>query len=328
MKRVTILALPRSLGSSITLPMEMLSAASELALARNRRQARLQIDIASDKPGPVTTAGGLTLYANKAVQQILETDLLILPALWRSPLQTLRNHRKLIPWIQQMAVQDSLLCAVGTSSYFLAQAGLLDGKPATTHWHYLDQFAHRYPLVELKRQHLITQADTLFCAGSVNSVADLMVHMVEQFYGKDIAHLVEGQFSPEIRRPFASHAYAQFDGSIHQDETIIEAQQWLRDHSATPICIHSVATQLGLTMRTFNRRFKQATGITATEYLQRQRLNNAKELLRTSNLAIAEIAEQCGYQDVSYFCARFKRWTSQTPLLYRKSVRGKLFTVQ
>lgn len=327
MKTVTILALPQSLGSSITLPLEMLNAAFELARAHHRLQSSLQIDIASDQPGPVTTAGGLSIYATKAIDQIDSTDLLILPALWRNPLRTLKRYQHLIPWLQKLASQNTLLCAVGTSSCFLAQAKLLDNKPATTHWHYLEQFAKNYPKVDLKRQYLITQAGNIYCAGSVNSVADLMVHIVERFYGQDIARMVEGQFSPEIRRPFASHAYAQSDNSIHQDETIIDAQEWLRKNSAQVINLASLATNVGLSVRTFNRRFKQATGITASDYLQNIRLNNAKELLRTSNLAIAEVAAQCGYQDASYFCARFKKIMGQAPLLYRKSVRGKLFKV-
>ena len=84
---------------------------------------------------------------------------------------------------------------------------------------------------------------------------------------------------------------------------------------------------MDMSIRSFNRRFKQAAGITAGEYLQNLRLNNAKELLRTSNLPIADIAEQCGYQDGSYFCQRFKQQMEQTPRAYRRAVRGKLFKV-
>ena len=104
-------------------------------------------------------------------------------------------------------------------------------------------------------------------------------------------------------------------------------QEWLNQHYGKEVVISALAEQFNLSLRSFNRRFKQATGITAGEYLQTIRLNNAKELLRTSNLAIAEIGAQCGYQDNSYFCARFKKIMSQTPLAYRKAVRGKLFNV-
>lgn len=327
MQHVTILALPQCLASSICFPLEILNAANDLARSRNRRQPPMQIAVAGAEAGPVVTAGGMTVEATAAIGDIQQTDLLILPALWRNPVTTLRRHASILPWLKQLAAQDTLLCAVGTSSCFFAEAGLLDYKPATTHWHYCDQFSARYPRVELKRQFLITQADNIYCAGSVNSVADLMVHLVGRFHGQDIARLVEGQFSPEIRRPFESHAYTQFDNSLHQDETIIEAQEWLRAHCTEPINIAALAAELDLSMRTFNRRFKQATGITASEYLQNQRLSCAKDLLRTSNLAMAEVAERSGYPDSSYFCARFKKIMGQTPLSYRKSVRGKLFKV-
>ncbi len=325
MQHITLVALPSSLATSISLPLEILNGANEQAQIANRRQPRLQVDVVGDGAGPVKTAGGLSLVTTATPEALQRTDLLILPSLWRNPLTILKKHHRLLPWLQQLAARQTRICAVGTSSYFLAEAGLLDDHPATTHWYYCDQFARRYPRVQLKRQYLITQADNLYCAGSVNSIADLMVHLVQQIHGQTIARQVEAQFSPEIRRPFEEHAYAEFSGNPHQDETIIEAQEWLRQNHPNTVNMAALATQLGLSMRSFNRRFKQATGMTAGHYLQLQRLHTARELLRTSNLTIQEVAAQAGYQDSSYFCARFKQAMGQTPLAYRKSVRGKLF---
>jgi transcriptional regulator GlxA family with amidase domain len=274
----------------------------------------------------VKTAGGLTINATATPDTIQQTDVLILPSLWRNPVGALSQYPELLPWLRKMSAQQTLLCAVGTSSYFLAEAGLLDNKPATTHWNYCNHFAKRYPKVNLKRQYLITQSDNIYCAGSVNSIADLMVHLISRFYGQALARQVEGQFSPEIRRPFEDHAYAQLDNSPHQDETIIDAQEWIREHCTEPVNLKQLADTLGLSSRSFNRRFKQALGITASDYLQHQRVLIARELLRTSNLSINEIAGQSGHHDSSYFCARFKKTMGQTPLAYRKSVRGKLFT--
>ncbi len=327
MQNVSIVLLEQSLVSSISLPMEMLNAANEMARGKDRRIKPINIQLVSYKKEAVVSSSGLTLYATSTFTEIKQSDLIILPALWRNPIKALRQHPTIIPWLKNLAQQDSLICAVGTSSCFLAEAGLLDHKPATTHWLYGKQFAQRYPQVELKQQYLITQADNIYCAGSVNSVADLIVHLIDRFYGHNIAKQVEGQFSPEIRRPFESHAYAQFDTNLHQDESIILAQEWLQSNSQEDILFSDLAAYLQLSLRTLNRRFKQAVGITAGEYLQNLRLNNAKELLRTSNLSIAEVAENCGYQNSSYFCARFKKVMTQTPLAYRKTVRGKLFKV-
>jgi transcriptional regulator GlxA family with amidase domain len=327
MQHISLLALPSSLATSISLPLEILNAANEQSRRNSRKKTVIDFDIVGEQVGPVETAGGLHIIATAVPAMIGKTDLVILPSMWRNPVSTIKNHPWLIPWLRQLAKQDSIICAVGTSSYFLAEAGLLDNKPATTHWYYCDQFAERYPKVKLKRQYLITQADKIYCAGSVNSIADLMVHLVRQSYGEIIARQVEAQFSPEIRRPFENHAYAHLDNNPHHDETIIEAQDWIRQNSHEAVSFSELVKKLQLSPRSFNRRFKQALGVTAGDYLQSQRIDNARELLRTSNLSINEVAAQSGYQDSSYFCSRFKKTMGQTPLAYRKSVRGKLFKV-
>ncbi len=111
---------------------------------------------------------------------------------------------------------------------------MLSGKPATTHWNYFEQFSRRYPEVELKTRHLITQSDNIYCVGSVNSIADLMVHIVQEWFGSRIARAIENQFSPEIRQTFGAAAYQNEADSSHHDEVVLEAQQWLQEHLPSP----------------------------------------------------------------------------------------------
>jgi transcriptional regulator GlxA family with amidase domain len=325
---ITLLALQDALASSLTLPLEMFTAAADLARAGNRRAPALAHSIASIGGQPVTMAGGLVLQPDCDWQQIDQTDLVILPALWRNPRLHLRRYPGLPPWLRQLAARGTRLCAVGTSSYFLAEAGLLDQRPATTHWFYFEDFGHCYPHIQLKRHHLITEADGIYCAGSVNSVADLSVHFIDMFFGSRIARGVETQFSPEIRRPFESHAFNAERADVHDDELVIEAQDWLRAHHGEAVSIPALATHLGTSLRSLNRRFRRATGTSPQHYLQQCRLQTARELLQTSNLSIAELAIEAGYQDSSYFCRLFKRAMKQTPSDYRHAVRGKLFHLQ
>jgi len=322
-----LLALPNALASSLSLPMEMLTAADSLARAGNQRRSPLSRALVGPGEDSVTTASGLAFKLNSHWSDIEHTDLLIVPALWRNPLTSLRRHPELLPWLRQLATGGTQLCAVGTGSFFLAEAGLLDYAPATTHWFYFDQFERRYPRVQLKRRHLITEAGNLFCAGSVNSVADLTIHFIELFYGRQIARKVEAQFSPEIRRPFESHVYSAGRADVHSDELVVQAQDELRAHHTETLRIPELAQKLGLSLRSLNRRFKQATGMSPGVYLQQQRLNTARDLLRTSNLSIAEVALQSGYTDSGYFCRLFRETMKQTPREYRRSVRGKLFSL-
>lgn len=323
---VVALLLEHSLPSSLALPLEMLSAAAAQARARSKRHPRLRVTCAGMGVGEVRADCGLQLSPACRFDHIREADLLLVPAFWRSPLPRLRRLQALSPWLRDL-YPHSLICAVGTGSFLLAEAGLLDGLPATTHWYYCDLFQHRYPRVELKRNYLITQAEGLYCAGSVNSVADLTVHFIERFFDRPIARAVEAQFSPEIRQPFEQHLYAQGRDDVHGDELVIQAQELLRHQLQRGLAIGELAALLGVTERTLQRRFRRATGHSPRAYLDKQRLLTARELLRTSNLAISEVAGQVGYQDVSHFGRRFRRWMQQSPRAYRNAARGKLFSV-
>jgi len=331
MHRVTLVAYPQALTSSMGLAAEMLNAAGELRRIANRRARPLRITTALAGPKTrgkhmnVTLCGGLTLQVQDSITEIRQTDLVILPALWRNPQQVLKQQPLLLDWLQQQASNGSRIAAVGTASCFMAAAGLLDDKPATTHWGYFDEFERRYPRVQLQRRHLITQAGNLYCAGSVNSIADLLIHFISEDFGERIARRVESQFSPEIRQPYAKHLYAASGTHAHADEDIMQTQYFLQANYHQPIDMTQLAAQHGFSVRTFNRRFKLATGLTPLDYLQQRRVHAASSLLRDSNLTVAEIGQQVGYGDASYFARVFRTSFDLTPQQYRESVRGKLF---
>lgn len=325
MPSITIALYENALSSSMSLPAEMITAAAQIAQAKRLAKSKLNIGLASEKD-KVKTFGGLPIKRTQAYSDIEQTDLVILPALWRNPLLAVQKNPSLIAWLKALAKTDTLICSVGSASNLLAEAGLLDNKPATTHWHDFDAFAQRYPNVQLQRRHLITQAGNVFCAGSVNSVADLMIHFISEFYNKAIANHVERQFSPEIRQGYEQHLYDQNQGVLHHDEDVIRVQQWLKSHHDKEVSISEIAKECEINVRTLNRRFKNATGITPNQYLQRHRINIAEELIKKTNLPLTDIALQVGYSDYSYFAATFKKWLSSTPKAYRQAVRGKLFT--
>lgn len=316
---------PDALATSVTLPMEILQAASQMASVGARGKPQARFVLTAPQRRMIRLGSGIGIKPDVAFSDLPPLDLLLLPAIWRNPLPTVRDARPWLQLLRTLASSGTRICSVGTGSYLLAEAGLLDGKPATTHWNYLDHFAKRYPAVELKARHLITQSDNIYCVGSVNSIADLMVHISEEWFGSRIARAVENQFSPEIRQRFRAAAYENEADSSHHDETIVQAQQWLQENLSTPVTMTALAERLGLTTRTLNRRFKLATGMSPQAYLQRLRINNARDLLRHSNLSIGEIAWQIGLQDVSYFSQLFRRHCGVSPLRYREAVRGKLF---
>ncbi len=325
MKSVIVFAVDGALASSLALPLEMLHAAAQHRRARARRSSLPRVQVVAETQEPPAMSGGLRLHPDLLAERLDEATLAIIPSLWRNPCQSVARHPRIAACIRRLAESGARLCAVGTGSYFLAEAGLLEGRAATTHWSYFQDFALRYPGVRLQRRHLITRSGPFYCAGSVNSVADLMVHFAGEFFGHGAARQVEAQFSPEIRRPFATHGFVEGERGAHPDELVWIAREWLLEHLAEPLRIPALAAHCGLSTRSLNRRFRAAMGTTPIDFLQEVRVQSARELLRASDLPIAEIATRCGYPDPSHFSRRFSARTGSSPQEYRRRVRGKLF---
>ena len=319
--RVAALLHEDILASSITLPMEILAGAAQ-ALGRGSQQS-LRFQCFSDQGGSLTLQSGLTIVTG-SLDALQDTDLLIIPAIWRQPQRALQKHPRHIDVITQHLSHRGLTVSIGSGSFLLAATGLMNGRSATTHWHWFDHFRKRYPLVQLEREQLITQSDQVFCVSSVNSVADLMVYLCGQIFSPRVARHIENQFSPEIRQRFSpSPVGAPRD--LHGDELIVDAQIDIgRDlRSVTPL--PAMAQKLGVSARTLARRFSAATGVSITEYRQLRRLDEAQALLRRTNLSIMEIGHAVGLADASHFTRMFREQTGLTPSGYRIAVREKAF---
>lgn len=326
---ITFVLLDGMLATSATLPSEMLMAAQDAMASTKRSETRppLKIQTASATGAPIKTRSGLNWQPDLAIEDAIDNQIIYIPGLWRNPRPIIKKNTALIDWLITEYQNGALISAVGTGCCFLAEAGLLDGKAATTHWHHFDQFQKDYPLVDLKRQYFITQAGNIYCAASVNSLADLTVHFIQRLFGNDIANHVERHFSHEIRRAYEMSGFFEQELSRHPDEDITQIQIWLQDNYHRHIIMSQLAEKFGMSTRTLNRRFKAALNISPLDFLQEVRINSAKDLLKTSNLSINEIADKVGYQDVGFFTSLFKKHLATTPTSYRKTVRAKLFSV-
>lgn len=325
--RIGFLLCERMLATSSTLPMEMLLAAESAmgGLLPQEAQQPLAIHTLSYNGEAVSTRTGLNWQAGTDLDNCEPWNLIYLPGLWRNPRPVIKAMPRLLPWLQEQHQNGAIISAVGTGVCFLAEAGLLNDKAATTHWHYFDQFHRDYPQVHLKRQHFITQAGNLYCAASINSLADLTVHFIQRFLGKAVASHVERHFSHEIRRAYDSSGFFEKEHNPHPDEEILQVQMWLQHNYPRNIQLPQLAERFGMSQRTLNRRFKHALGQSPIAFLQEVRINTARDLLKTSNLSLGEIADKVGYQNAGYFSQLFKKQLATSPNDYRKTVRGKLF---
>jgi len=324
MPEIAFVTYDNCLSSSIGLPMEMVRAANDVSAARNHTHHDLPAVYGSKHR--IQCSGGLEIVTQAHPQKLATPDLIILPAIWRNPLLVIRKNRYLTPLLQDWDKRGIKICAVGSSSFLLAEAGLLDKRAATTHWSQFDLFARRYPRVQLQKDFLITQSKNLYCVASVNAVADLMIHFIELLFEASIAKKVEANFSPEVRSSYATSLFNEDSHSRHSDEDIVRLQYWLNENFKQEISNSVMADMLGISTRSLNRRFKTTTGESPLTYLRKLKVEHAKELLKKSNLSVTDIAAQCGYNDTSYFCSCFKAVTTMQPSVYRSAVKAKLFT--
>lgn len=323
--RVGIFLANGMLGTSSTLPVEIFLNAEAFAAQSKTGYRRIIITTLSPDGEAVKSASGFNLQPDIALDTETDYDLIHVPGFWRSPRPALRKAEKVLSWLQHQHEKGTILTAVGTGVCFYAEAGLLDGKAATTHWHYFDRFQKLYPKVLLQRQYFTTQAGNIYCAASANAMAELFVHIVYRIYGRAAAQHVERVFFHEIRNTFEGTNYFNAEVRQHPDEDILQAQIWIQDNLAKAVTIKQIAKQFGMSARTFNRRFLAATHKTPLAYLQSQRLDNARQLLQSSNAAITEIAHLCGYHDTTWFTQLFRKHHNVTPAQYRQTVRAKLF---
>jgi len=322
---LTLLLCDNMLVSSTTLAAEIFSFAQNAARANRDYSKQVVIRWLSPDGQSVKTSAGFELQPTHSLSDPFQSDLVHIPAMWRNPRPAVEKYRAFIPWLQEQHRKNCNFTAVGTGVCFLAEAGLLEGKPATTHWHYFDQFQRQYPSVQLERQRFTTKAGNIYCAASVNAMAELIMYQVERIFGRIIARQAQRNFFHEIRNLAESASLEDEKRRKHADEAIAQAQIWIQDNLAKALNVPDLASQFGMKTRTFNRRFKAAVRQTPVDYLTHVRMTFACDLLKNTDLSILEIAAFSGFKNATWFASRFKQWSGNTPKAYRQTVRAKLF---
>ena len=327
MYRICFPLFDRMLLTGVSGPTEMWQAAEKLVRSRKAGIAPIEIATVSDVIAPIEAVGGLRIMADRDYKDSQVCDLIVLAPIWGNPRYAVRHHEALRQWLVTQHQQGAKIIATGTSVCFLAEQGLLDGLDATTHWYYFEHFRRFYPQVNLNTHQFITYSDGLYCAGSINALSDLVLYLIRERYGDAISRVVEQHFSHEINRTFDKPFFTK-GGHQHHDEDIIAAQEWALQHWRTSFTQAVWSAEVGLSERTFGRRFKQVTGLTPLVWVRHIRLDKARELLRATNLPVGEIAESVGFHDTGYFSRLFDQFAGMSPQKYRVMVRDKLFSAQ
>ncbi|MEQ8291546.1 MAG: helix-turn-helix domain-containing protein [Roseovarius sp.] len=224
-------------------------------------------------------------------------------------------------WLRRMHAGGAVVCSICSGSLFLAEAGLLDGIEATTHWAVAPLFRDYYPSVKLRPERILCPAGPehrIVTAGGASTWSELGFYLVARFAGETEARRMAKVFvlgdKSDGQLPFAAMARPR----QHEDAAIERAQIWIADNYAVESPVTRMSEVAGLPERTFSRRFRKATGYSPVEYVQALRLEEAKQMLETTAIAVDSVAEAVGYADPVYFRRIFKRDVGTTPTRYRQ----------
>lgn len=225
-----------------------------------------------------------------------------------------------IQWIRDQYEQGAIVCSVCTGSMMLAEAGLLNAREATTHWSARGVFEECYPQVLLKPERVLVPSGLehrIVTSGGSTSWTELALYLVARFCGDAEARRIAKIFlfgdRSDGQLPFASMARPK----QHEDAIIAQSQIWIADHYAVANPVSRMIERSGLAPRTFKRRFAKTTGYAPLDYVQSLRVEEAKQALETTDLAIDQIATSVGYDDPNSFRRLFKKTTGITPHQYR-----------
>jgi transcriptional regulator GlxA family with amidase domain len=226
-----------------------------------------------------------------------------------------------VAWLRRQVAGGAMACSVCTGSVFLAEAGLLDGEDATTHWAAVPIFRDHYPSVRLRSERILCPAGPahgVVTGGGASSWTDLALYLIARFSGEAEARRIARAFvigdRSDGQMPFAAMARPR----QHEDAAIAAAQVWIADHYTAANPVARMAERAGLPERTFTRRFRKATGYGPVEYVQALRIEEAKQILETADEPTDAVALAVGYADPASFRRLFKRQVGVSPARYRQ----------
>ncbi len=288
--------------------------------------ARIRSTIVARQRQGFAVANGVWIQPHVDLADCPTPDVICVPEVFVAPQEDLSGRYVAeIEWLKRCYAAGATLATACSGAVLLAEAGLLDGQDATTHWGYCDALSSRYPDIHMRAERALVVTgieQRIVMAGGGTSWQDLALFLIARFLGVEEAmrmakiYLVDWHHVGQ--QPYASLISARQS----EDAVIRRCQAWLAEHYDRESPVAAMAEISGLAERSFKRRFAKATGLTPMDYVHTLRLEEAKQILETTVQPIEAVANEVGYEDASFFGRLFRRKVGVTPAQYRKRFRG------
>jgi AraC family transcriptional regulator, transcriptional activator FtrA len=264
--------------------------------------------------------GGIVVEATAGLSSLDTARTIIVPG-WRDRAE--RPPERLLRAISRAAERGARCLSICSGVFVLAAAGLLDGKRATTHWRHMPDLKRMYPDIEVEEDVLyVDEGDVITSAGSAAGI-DACLHLVRRDFGSKVANSIARRLVMPPHRDGGQAQYVATPVQVRPGRTVNDALDWARKRLDEPLEIGSLARRAAMSQRTFLRRFQESVGLTPMNWLQRERMYRARELLESTDGTLSDVAEQCGYRSLETFRTAFKRIVGTSPAVYRARFRDR-----
>ncbi|WP_430475319.1 GlxA family transcriptional regulator [Thalassospira lucentensis] len=315
-------------------PLQVFGSANDELAVLGRPKAYEGI-IVAENTGPVQTSCGLRLYADMGWRELDLSGVDTLLVAGGNGVVQMRRHQPILDWVQRAEKIIPRLGSVCSGALILAEAGVLDGRMATTHWSRCDQMARDFPAIHMMGDRLHSYDPTgidgdphVFTSAGVTAGIDLALAIVEADFGRSLALSVARRLVMFLKRPGGQAQFSAYltpeSGSTARLSSLLE---WLPANLASDLSLESLADRAGMTPRTFSRVFSRDLGMSPARYVERVRVEAARALLQDETLTISRVADLCGFRHPETLRRAFQRHLSVSPQEYaerfaRKSLVG------
>jgi transcriptional regulator GlxA family with amidase domain len=279
---------------------------------------RFDFRVCATEPGLLCTSLGLGMHVTAGLEAFDGAGLVIVPS-WQLDLEP---APALLEALRRAHASGTRIVGLCLGSFVLAEAGLLNGLSATTHWMAADSFARRYPAVRFDPQVLYIDHGQVVTSAGMAAGLDCCLHLLRQLVGAEIAHRVARRL---VIPPHRQGSQAQFIDQPSAERGVQhrlgKVMDWARAHLSADLSIDLLAGQASMSRRTFTRQFQRATGMSVMQWLSSERVRLAQRMLETSDLGVEQIAEQCGFGGALSLRTAFARELNTTPGQYRREFR-------
>ncbi len=315
LRAVEILAFPDVQLLDVAGPLQVFASANDQATASGR-SAPYRPRVVAPGGAPVTASAGLTLATAPLPEHGEAVDTLMIAG--GQGVVAAASDPALVAWLLDRAARARRVASVCTGAFLLAAAGLLDDRRAATHWEHCDALSRLYPRIRVESDSIFVQDGQVWSSAGVTAGIDLTLALVEQDLGRGVALAVARHLVVFLKRPGGQSQFSAALSLQASDDRFAGLHDWIGGHLAHDLTVAQLAARMGMSERTFLRRYAAATGATPAKAIQRLRIEAARQLLGETRLPIKRIAARCGFGSEETMRRAFQRAQSIAPAEFRQ----------